>query len=100
MNAETTASKAETEKLERELNQMRMDVQYGYHQLEQRTQSVGIEYDQLVHMSNAIKENLYRQVLKMLDDVIKFKLHIQTGLEDMESQIELAHQEEAGERVE
>jgi len=88
MTAETSASNAEMEKLERELQQMRITAQNGMLQLEQRCQSVGIEYDQLVHASHAIKEDVYREVVRILEEVIKFKLHVQTGLENLQEELD------------
>jgi len=88
MTAETSASNAEMEKLERELQQMRITAQNGMLQLEQRSQSVGIEYDQLVHASHAIKEDVYREVVRILEEVIKFKLHVQTGLENLQEELD------------
>jgi kinetochore protein NDC80 len=88
MTAETSASNAEMEKLERELQQMRITAQNGMLQLEQRSQSVGIEYDQLVHASHAIKEDVYREVVRILEEVIKFKLNVQTGLESLQDELD------------
>jgi len=88
MTAETSASNAEMEKLERELQQMRITAQNGMLQLEHRSQSVGIEYDQLVHASHAVKEDVYREVVRILEEVIKFKLHIQTGLESLQEELD------------
>jgi kinetochore protein NDC80 len=88
MTAETSVSNAEMEKLERELQQMRIMAQNGMLQLEQRSQSIGIEYDQLVHASHAVKEDVYREVVWILEEVIKFKLHIQTGLENLQEELD------------
>jgi kinetochore protein NDC80 len=88
MTAETSGSNAEMEKLERELQQMRITAQNGILQLEQRSQSVGIEYDQLVHASHAIKEDVYREVVRILEEVIKFKLNVQTGLESLQDELD------------
>ena len=88
MTAEASASNAEMEKLERELQQMRITAQNGMLQLEQRSQSLGIEYDQLVHASHAVKEEVYREVVRILEEVIKFKLHIQSGLENLQDELD------------
>ncbi|KAG4305374.1 hypothetical protein PORY_000930 [Pneumocystis oryctolagi] len=92
MLAESSASNAEIEKLERDLQQMRITSQNGLLQLEQRSQSISIEYDQLVHVINSLKEDLYREVIRMLDEVIKFKLHIQTSLESFENEVVLENE--------
>jgi kinetochore protein NDC80 len=99
MTAETSASNAEMEKLERELQQMRITAQNGMLQLEQRSQSVGIEYDQLVHASHAIKEDVYREVVRILEEVIKFKLHVQTGLESLQEELDVVMKEAIDETV-
>lgn len=85
MTAETSASHAETERLERELQQMKITAYNGLLQLEQRNQSVSIEYDQLVHASNTLRGDLYDEIVRVLDDVIKLKLHVQTSLEGYET---------------
>lgn len=85
MTAETSASHAETERLERELQQMKITAYNGLLQLEQRNQSVSIEYDQLVHASNTQRGDLYDEIVRVLDDVIKLKLHVQTSLEGYET---------------
>lgn len=75
--AESSASNAQAETLERDLAMMRNSAQNGLIQLDQRAQSVSIEYEQLVHSSNTLREELIRDVVRTLDDVIQFKLHIQ-----------------------
>ena len=75
--AESSDSNAEAEKLEREVAMLRHSAQNGLIQLDQKAQGVSIEYEQLVHDSNTLREDLVRNVVKTLDDVIQFKLHIQ-----------------------
>ena len=41
-------------------------------------------YEQLTLKANALREELHTGVMRMLDDVCKFKLHIQKNLEDYE----------------
>ncbi|CCG84885.1 protein of unknown function [Taphrina deformans PYCC 5710] len=84
--AESSASNAQAETLERDLAMMRNSAQNGLIQLDQRAQSVSIEYEQLVHSTNALREELIRDVVKTLDDVIQFKLHIQTSLESLDAE--------------
>lgn len=78
--AESSASNARAETLERDLATMRNSAQNGLIQLDQKAQGVSIEYEQLVHASNALREDLIRDVVKTLDDVIQFKLHIQVSI--------------------
>lgn len=96
MSLEAAASSAEMEKLEHELSSMKTAAQAGLLAVEQRSQIVNIEYDQLVHNSNAVKEDLAKEVIRMLDEVIKFKLHVQNELEDLEELVQTEAKEGPG----
>lgn len=52
--------------------------------------TASIRYEQLTLNSNALREELHTQLERMLNDVIKFKVHVQTSLEGYE---ELVSQE-------
>ncbi|KAF3919297.1 hypothetical protein ABW21_db0200639 [Orbilia brochopaga] len=78
--AETSASNAEIEKLERELQSMRINAQSGLLALEQRLQSVNIEYDQLAHGAHVLREWYHGEVEKMLQSIIHLKMHVQDSL--------------------
>ena len=41
-------------------------------------------YEQLTLRANALREELHTEIEKMLNDIIKFKVHIQKNLEDYE----------------
>ena len=41
-------------------------------------------YEQLTLRANCLREELHTEVEKMLNDIIKFKVHIQKNLEDYE----------------
>jgi kinetochore protein NDC80 len=41
-------------------------------------------YEQLTLRANALREELHTEIEKMLNDIIKFKVHIQKYLEDYE----------------
>lgn len=41
-------------------------------------------YEQLTLRASALREELHTEIEKMLNDVIKFKIHVQTGLEGYE----------------
>ena len=41
-------------------------------------------YEQLTLKANALREELHTEVEKMLNDIIKFKIHVQKSLEDYE----------------
>lgn len=42
-------------------------------------------YEQLTLRANALREELHTETTKMLNDVIKFKMHIQKTLEEYET---------------
>jgi kinetochore protein NDC80 len=79
--AETAVSSAETERLERELQGVKNTAQGGVLQLEQRLQATSMEYDQLVHLCEGIREEVQAKVAVVLDDVLKVKSHVEEGLE-------------------
>ena len=41
-------------------------------------------YEQLTLKANALREELHTEIEKILNDIIKFKVHIQKNLEDYE----------------
>ena len=41
-------------------------------------------YEQLTIRANALREELHTEITRMLNDVIKFKMHVQKNLEDYE----------------
>jgi kinetochore protein NDC80 len=44
-----------------------------------------LRYEQLSLRANALREELHTETMRMLNDVIKFKMHVQKNLEDYES---------------
>ncbi|KAJ5239822.1 hypothetical protein N7468_004441 [Penicillium chermesinum] len=80
-----TASDAQIEKMEKELAKMRATLSDSVQLMEQREMNTNIEYEQLTLRANALREELHTNVENMLNDVIKFKVHVQKGLEDYES---------------
>lgn len=42
-------------------------------------------YEQLTLRANALREELHTETMRMLNDVIKFKMHVQKNLEEYES---------------
>lgn len=52
--------------------------------MEQREMNTNLEYEQLTINAAALREELHTEVEKMLNDVIRFKVHIQKGLEEYE----------------
>lgn len=41
-------------------------------------------YEQLTLKANTLREELHTEIEKMLNDIIKFKVHVQKNLEDYE----------------
>jgi len=78
------ASDAQIEKLEKELARMRTTLTESVQLIEQREMNTNIEYEQLTLQAAAVREELHTEVERMLNDVIKFKVHIQKSLEDYE----------------
>ncbi|KAI1166163.1 HEC/Ndc80p family protein [Nemania serpens] len=78
------ASDAQIEKMEKELAKMRAQLTESVQLLEQREMNTNIEYEQLTLRANALREELHTEIERMLNDVIKFKVHIQKNLEDYE----------------
>ncbi|KAI5288808.1 kinetochore-associated Ndc80 complex subunit ndc80 [Ascosphaera aggregata] len=79
------ASDAQIEKMEKELAKMRSTLTESIQLMEQREMNTNIEYEQLVLRANALREELHTNVESMLNDVIRFKVHVQKSLEDYES---------------
>lgn len=44
----------------------------------------GTRYEQLTHQAAALREELHTEVERMLNDIIRFKVHVQKSLEDYE----------------
>lgn len=53
-------------------------------------------YEQLVLRAESLREELHTDVERMLNDVIKFKVHIQKSLEDYEGFVVEEVEEELG----
>ncbi|KAF4455869.1 kinetochore protein NDC80, partial [Fusarium austroafricanum] len=82
--AQKLASDAHIEKMEKELSRMRAGLSENVQILEQREINTTIEYEQLVLQANALREELHTEIDRMLNDVIKFKIHVQKNLDDYE----------------
>ncbi|KAF5867718.1 putative hec ndc80p family protein [Botrytis fragariae] len=78
------ASDAQIEKMEKELAKMRAGLTESVQLMEQREMNTNIEYEQLTLRANTLREELHTEIEKMLNDIIKFKVHIQKNLEDYE----------------
>lgn len=43
-----------------------------------------LRYEQLQLRANALREELHTEIERMLDDIVRFKLHVQKSLEEYE----------------
>jgi kinetochore protein NDC80 len=84
MTAQKLASDAQIEKMEKELAKMRAGLSESVQLMEQREMNTSIEYEQLVLKANSLREELHTEIDRILNDVVKFKLHIQKNLDDYE----------------
>ena len=100
--------------MEKELAKMRSGLTESVQLMEQREMNTNIEYvlkyssssstnsvgryEQLTLRANALREELHTEIERMLNDIIKFKVHIQKSLEDYEGfVVEEVEQELGGE---
>ncbi|KAJ4386994.1 kinetochore-associated Ndc80 complex subunit ndc80 [Neurospora sp. IMI 360204] len=84
-HAQKMASDAQIEKMEKELAKMRAQLSESVQLMEQREMNTNIEYEQLTLRANALREELHTETMRMLNDVIKFKMHVQRSLEEYET---------------
>jgi kinetochore protein NDC80 len=52
--------------------------------MDQNIPSNNRRFEQLTLRANALREELHTEIEKMLNDIIRFKVHIQKNLEDYE----------------
>ena len=78
------ASDAQIEKLEKELARMRTTLTESVQLMEQREMNTNLEYEQLTLRAASLREELHTEVERILNDIIKFKVHVQKSLEDYE----------------
>ncbi|PNS17128.1 Kinetochore protein ndc80 [Sphaceloma murrayae] len=83
-NAQKMKSDAQIEKMEKELQRMRAGLTESVQLMEQREMNTNLEYEQLTLKSASLREELHTELEKIMNDIIKFKVHIQTSLEGYE----------------
>ncbi|PSK55926.1 Kinetochore protein ndc80 [Elsinoe australis] len=83
-NAQKMKSDAQIEKMEKELQRMRAGLTENVQLMEQREMNTNLEYEQLTLKSASLREELHTELEKIMNDIIKFKVHIQTSLEGYE----------------
>jgi kinetochore protein NDC80 len=72
------------EKLEKELARMREGLERGVVELEQREMEVQVAWESMREEAAKVREDLHGNVERLLEEVIRFKVHIQRGLEEFE----------------
>ncbi|KAJ8117354.1 hypothetical protein OPT61_g1423 [Boeremia exigua] len=83
-NTQKSQSDAQIERMEKELGRMRSGLGESVQLIVQREMAVNIEYEQLQLRANALREELHTEIERMLDDIVRFKLHVQRSLEEYE----------------
>lgn len=72
------------EKLEKELSRMREGLERGVVELEQREMEVQVAWEGMREEAARVREELHGGVERVLEEVIRFKVHVQRGLEEFE----------------
>ncbi|KAK9466216.1 HEC/Ndc80p family-domain-containing protein [Lipomyces arxii] len=85
MTSDASSSNAEIETFERKIQAMRIGVQDGRLQLEQRAERVVVEYDHMEHAAELIREQMQRKISGYIEKIVGFKLHVQSELEEHEN---------------
>lgn len=85
MTSDATVSHAQIEKMERDLQAMEMAASQGMLQINQRSQSISIEYDQLQRAVQQAREKMHADVERMIFQITDFKVLIQESLEDFDN---------------
>ncbi|KAF2133155.1 hypothetical protein P153DRAFT_331605 [Dothidotthia symphoricarpi CBS 119687] len=83
-NTQKSQSDAQIERMEKELSRMRSGLGESVQLMVQREMAVNIEYEQLQLRANSLREELHTEIERMLDDIVRFKLHVQRSLEEYE----------------
>ncbi|KAI9825612.1 MAG: kinetochore-associated Ndc80 complex subunit ndc80 [Thelocarpon impressellum] len=78
------ASDAQIERMEKELAKMRAGLSESVQVMEQREMNTNLEYEQLTHRAAALREELHTEIERALNDVIRFKVHVQERIEDFD----------------
>ena len=95
-----TQSTSAIEKLEKELSRLRENLNAGVMELEQREMEVGVAWEGMQTEAGQVREELHGNCERMLEDVVRFKLHVQKSLEEWEKAVgdEVEQELEGGEQ--
>ncbi|USW55632.1 Putative kinetochore protein Ndc80 [Septoria linicola] len=81
---QSTASDAQIERMEKELNKVRVGLGESVQLMEQREMGVNLEYEQMGFRAGELREELHTELERILKTVVDFKIHIQGSLEAYE----------------
>ncbi|KAK3071883.1 kinetochore-associated Ndc80 complex subunit ndc80 [Teratosphaeriaceae sp. CCFEE 6253] len=84
LNAQYMAGEAQMERMEKELGRMRGGVRETVAEVEGREMEVHLEYEQLQLAASSLREGLHTQLERTLNEIIRFKIHVQGSLEQYE----------------
>ena len=82
-----TQNTAAIERLEKELGRMQEAMQRDGVELASREQETLLAYESMKEEGARVREALHGQVEKALEEVVRFKMHVQRGLEEFEGWI-------------
>ena len=77
-------AQAKREKTEKELAKMRDGLERGVIELEQQEMEVQLAWEGMKQEADRVREELHGGVERILEDIVRFKLHVKEGLEDFE----------------
>jgi len=83
-NTSYTQMTTKREKTEKELSKMRDGLERGVVEYEQREMEVQLAWEGMKQEADRVREEVHGGVERILEDVVKFKLHIKEGLEVFE----------------
>lgn len=95
-----TSMMAKGEKTEKELARMRDGLEKELRDLEGREMEAGVAWDNMVSEAERVREELHSGVERILEDVVRFKLHVKSGLEVFEGWVGEEVEAEEGEWAE
>lgn len=102
-SAQSMASEAQIERMEKELNKVRLGLNENVQLMEQKEMAVNLEYEQLCFRSGELREELHTELERILKTVVDFKIHVQGSLESFEEfvaeEVEREYEEMEGEEV-
>lgn len=88
------------EKTEKELSSLRASLSQSIHLIEQRELNSNIEYENLTLHIASLRTSLHAQIEQILQESVRFKMHVQRSLEDYEGfvveEVEVELEEEVG----